>query len=236
MKKLLVSVCAVVGGAVLLSGCSFGASDASLNTSKDLNNPNVLDPTLPVDPNLTDANGSIDPPVQPNRCDVGKTYTGFAGTVLEVGRVDADVGVDRNRVKPFSALQTEYARVLGSTPTLLNGAATTFEPNMPRWLSEPQSNAVSLYTAYRIAFQGCLTATGADTKYTTAPTNTTAETECRTWARTFWSRTPTQAEVDMCVQVAMVDTAMEGNTPTTPQRKWAYTCASVLSAAGFLTY
>lgn len=214
--------------AVLMAGCSLGSSSANLNNI-------VPDEPGPQDP-IADPNEpvSVDPvdPVPPPRCDMGKSYTGFAGTMLEAGRVDLDMGVERARMKPYSALQGEYTRVLGNTPGLLASSASTFAIVPNRWLVEPQASAINLYTAYRIAFQGCLTATATPTQFGTLPTNTTAASECGTWARKFWSRTPTQAELDSCVQVAMVDTSSETNA----RRRWAYTCAAVLSATGFMTY
>lgn len=166
------------------------------------------------------------------RCDMGKKYIGFAGTDLTADRVDGDIGDERARTKPFSAMANEYQRVLGNRPALLNGAAATFgiEPN--RWLVEPKANAVSLYTSFRIAFQGCLTSVQSPAKYGTDPDAATAATECRDWATKFWSRTPLQPEVDACVKVATQDTAAETNS----RRRWAYACASVLSASDFLTY
>jgi hypothetical protein len=170
---------------------------------------------------------------------MGKQYTGFAGTMLEAGRVDNDMGLERARVKPYSALTSEYQRVLGNNPALIGQSATTFGQDPARWLTEPTSSAVTVYTAFRVAFQGCLTVTTntANAQYQTLPTNTTAATECGTWARKFWSRDANQAEIDACVQVAMVDSAKEGmNTNPAANRRWAYACASVLSAAGFMTY
>jgi hypothetical protein len=247
MKKIILAA-AMFGSVALLSGCSFGSSEADLRNlgndnpqakPLDPNSPIVIEtPTNPTDPTNPEEK-PVDPPPPVNHCDFGKSYTGFAGTVLEVGRVDNDLGIDQGRVKPFAALGTEYTRVLGNTPTLLTGADATFGNPVARWYVEPQANAVSLYTAYRIAFQGCLTATATDTKYASVPSNTTAATECSAWARKFWSRTPTQAEVDSCVKVAMVDTLKEGAptaTTTLPRRQWAYTCASVLTSAGFMTY
>src|SRR5207248_2932 len=151
------------------------------------------------------------------------SYVGFGGTVLEVGRVDQDLGIDAARVKPFSALQTEYTRVLGTTPSLLTGMNATFSDPQARWFVEPQASAISLYTAYRIAFQGCLTYTSG-TPYASVPSNTTAATSCTDFATKFWSRAATQPEIDSCVNVAMVDTMKE----TDPHRRWAYACASVL--------
>lgn len=223
LKTLIVGALA----AVALTGCSMGSSDVTIN------NVTPVDPNTqgPIDPNEPVAIEPVDP-IPPPRCDMGKSYTGFAGTMLEAGRVDMDLGVERARMKPFSALQGEYTRVLGNTPGLLATSASTFaiEPN--RWLVEPQGSAINLYQAYRIAFQGCLTATSTATQYGSVPSNSTATSECTGWARKFWSRTPNQAEVDSCVQVAMVDTSSETNA----RRRWAYTCAAVLAATGFMTY
>lgn len=172
-----------------------------------------------------------------SRCALGQTYRGFGGTVLEAGRVDADIGVERQRVKPFSALTTEYARVLNTTPALLNSSATAFDSAPVRWFMEAKANAVSLYTAYRIGFQGCLTLTNTDARYDVLPSGSTAESECRGWARKFWSRDADANELAACVKTAMEDTVNEGNNaPTTPRRRWAYTCAAVLTSAGFLTF
>lgn len=213
--------------AVALVGCSLGSSEANLSNITPTD-PVVQDPTNPTEPVPTEPVEPTPPP----RCDMGKSYTGFAGTMLEAGRVDMDMGVERSRVKPFSSMAGEYQRVLATTPALLANAQSTFgiEPN--RWLVEPQANAISLYTSYRIAFQGCLTATATATEFGTLPSNGTAQTQCTTWARKFWSRDPSQTEVDSCVKVAMVDTTSETNA----RRRWAYTCASLLTAAGFLTF
>jgi hypothetical protein len=178
-----------------------------------------------------------DPNQPPPRCDLGRSYTGFAGAVLEAGRVDFDLGLERAQVKPYSALNGEYQRVLGNQPALLSTSAPTFGIDPDRWLNRPISSAITVYSAYRVAFQGCLTATATPSKYQSAPTPSTADAECRSWARTFWSRAASDDEAAACVQVAMVDTLKEGgNTNVAPARRWAYTCAAVLSAAGFITY
>ena len=92
--------------------------------------------------------------------------------------------------------------MLGNNPALVAGSAATFGQDPARWLTEPTSSAVTVYTAFRIAFQGCLTTTSVTpSAYTTAPSNSTAATECANWARKFWSRDATQPEIDACVQV-----------------------------------
>lgn len=257
MKMLVGAVAAVV-----MTGCSLGSTDVNVGpmNPNNPNNPQITDPTQPTLPenptnpvNPTDPTNPTNPdvptnptnptdpttptenpppPPPPPRCDMGKSYSGFAGTELHAGRVDNDLGLERGRVKPFTALSGDYARVLGNTPALIAQSANTFAIIPDRWNEEARLSAVSIYQAYRIAFQGCLTATTTPAQYGSVPSNTTAETECRNWAKKFWSRDPVQAEVDACVKVAMVDTASQ----TDVRRRWSYVCASVLTSAGFLTF
>lgn len=232
------SISSLMAAAMVMTGCTLGNTDVKLGM-QNTNTP--IDPAtgLPIPPSEPLPEEPGEPPPPPARCDMGKQYTGFAGTMLEAGRVDLDLGVERSRVKPYSALTGEYQRVLGNNPALIGQSATTFGQDANRWLSEPTSSAVTVYTAFRVAFQGCLTITTntANAKYQTLPSNTTAATECSAWARKFWSRDAVQSEIDACVQVAMVDTMREGtNTNPPANRRWAYACASVLSAAGFMTY
>jgi hypothetical protein len=93
-----------------------------------------------------------------------RDYKTFDGTSLTANRVVADPGVDRRRIKPFSALSTELPRVLGNTPASLAGAASTFSVPVARWYEEPQATAVGLQKLLDVAFDGCLT-------YTNVPLN-----------------------------------------------------------------
>lgn len=165
-------------------------------------------------------------------CDVGRTYVGFGGMKLGGDRQPAVEGMDRLRVKPYAALSAEYARALGSTPSLMSSQGATFGRAPARWHLEPLASAVSIYTAYRVAFQGCLGYTASRTTYAPAPTAAGADRECAAFARKFWSRTAMPDELAACAKVALVDTQAE----TDPKRRWAYTCAAVLTAAGFLTW
>jgi hypothetical protein len=171
-------------------------------------------------------------PSAPKCTDTGKAYAGFAGTKLEEKRVNAAIGDDRARIKPYSALKGEYERTIGVVPASLEAAAPSFGNPPDRFSSEPRASAIQVYSAFRVAFDGCLTYTAKATKYGAAPTQETASAECTAMARKFWSRAPTAGEVSQCAQVATVDSASE----TAPRRRWAYTCATLLSAAGFLTY
>ena len=173
------------------------------------------------------------PPSGPTTClSVQKSYLGFGAVKLEAGRVDEAVGLNRRRVKPYSALVGEYARVLGESPQLLSSAGATLGQSVDRFATEPTASASSIFMSYRIAFEGCLTYAESDAKYADAPTSSSAATECAAMTRKFWSRTATSDEIATCTTVATADTTAE----TDPRRRWAYTCAAVLSAADFLTY
>lgn len=208
-----------------LTGCTYGSND--LEISGPMEQPKVDQPAdvLPVD------NTPIDNTPAP-RCDMGRKYVGLGGLELTDGRQDLDLGLDRSRIKPFTALPAEYGRVLGNTPALLTGMGPTFGEPQARWYGEAQASAISLYTSYRIAFQGCLTYTASATKWSAVPNANSAETECVAFAEKFWSRSPSADELATCVNVATVDSSIE----TDPRRRWAYSCAAVLSSAGFLTY
>jgi len=171
------------------------------------------------------------PGPDPAQCG-GKTFTGFDGMNLTSDRVVANIGVDRGRVKPFDALANEFDRVLGNTPASLAGSAATYGRPAARWYEEPAAGGVVLQTHYKIAFDGCLTYTADPPEFKTAPTAATATAKCGEMARKFWSRTASPDQIAACVDVAVTGAAKETNAP----RRWAYACASVLTAAGFMTY
>ena len=170
-------------------------------------------------------------PDDPAQCQA-REYLGFDSVPLHAGRVAAKIGVDRGRMKPFSALGAEYTRVLGNTPASLQGAAATFGQPPARWYEEPEANAVALQTAYSIAFDGCLTYTASGSEFASAPDATSAPKVCADMARKFWSKTPSTQEIEACASVATTGAATEPQA----RRKWAYACAAVLTSAGFLTY
>lgn len=206
--------------AVLLLPLLAAASCADSSDELTRNNVPIDDPNKTPDP------------AAPACTDFGKGYVGFAGTKLEDKRVNAAIGADRARMKPYSVLKSEYERTIGVASPSLDTASATFGLPPDRFAREPHASAIQIYTAFRVAFDGCLTYTETTPDYANAPTADTAKTQCTTMARKFWSRAPTADEVNACTQAALVDSAPEG----TPRRRWAYTCAAVLSSAGFLTY
>lgn len=170
-------------------------------------------------------------PNDPSLC-TSREYAGFDARKLHEGRAVASLGTNRQRMKPFGALSADYTRVLGNTPASLEGAGATFGQPPARWYEEPLANAVALQTAYNIAFDGCLTYTQQPAEFADAPTAQSAAEQCGAMARKFWSKTPSPEEIQACVDVAVTGSAKE----TAPRRRWAYACASVLTASGFLTY
>jgi hypothetical protein len=122
--------------------------------------------------------------------------------------------------------------VLGNTPALLAQSESTFGLTAPRWFSRGDPSAVSLYQAYRIAFQGCLTLTQSPSKYAQLPTIDTATAECASWARKFWGREGLAPELRTCADVIGVFATRE----TQMRRRWAHGCASVLTSSDFLTF
>jgi hypothetical protein len=211
---------------VLVSVAVAGCADHATIDIKMQKNPNMpVEPTVkPIDP--------IDPAAPAGTtCDEGYNYQGFGGMRLEVGRDEDQVGFDRDRVKPLTALRGEFARVLGTTPVLLDSLSNTFGTTPPRWYIEPEANAVSLYSSMRVAFVGCLGVT-ATAEFDVMPDGMNARTKCASFAHKFWSREANTEELDSCVEMVTTKTSEE----PAARRKWAYACASVLSSASFLTY
>ncbi|CAN5718820.1 hypothetical protein BH11MYX4_BH11MYX4_29120 [soil metagenome] len=181
----------------------------------------------------------------------GQPHLGLGGEDL-AAKADGPPSGDRARAKPYTALLTEYGRVLGSqnAPSAIDETGPTFGVPADRWYLEPIASAVFVNTAFDVAFEGCLKMTGdlaggsGDAKYAAAPTKATAGVACADWIRRFWSRTGTPDSIDTCVAVATETTSETYGRPsvdettraTTPQRRWAYACASVLTATGFLTF
>jgi hypothetical protein len=128
-------------------------------------------------------------PPAPGACEAA-THIGFGMTDFVADRLPGDIGTNRARVKPYSALATEFTRALGAVPTALASDAAAYGVVAARWYEEPTEGAVSLYTTYTLAFQACYdTMTAAN--YAVAPTATTAPVECATMQQKFWQRAPT---------------------------------------------
>lgn len=180
---------------------------------------------------LGDDEGSGSNEQEPVVCEQVRSYKGFAGTPLETGRLEIDPGSDRIRMKPFVALATEYERALGVAEVNTTSAAATFGRAPARWYVEPQASANTVYAAFALAYSACTQkTTSAD--FAEAPNANNAQRLCRDFAAAAWHREPTADEITTCATFATDKT----NAADAPAKRWAYTCAAVLTASGFLTY
>jgi hypothetical protein len=165
-------------------------------------------------------------------CEPTRTYLGFGGLPLEQARPAIEAGTDRLRMKPFTALATEYERALGLATFDTKAYAATFGRPPARWYAEPLASANTVYAAFALAYDACTQHTAQAPLYANAPDATSAGLTCREIARKAWHREATDAEAAACVTYT-VDQTLPGD----PARKrWSYSCAAVLSASGFLAY
>lgn len=155
----------------------------------------------------------------------GRPHIGLGGVDVAAAN-QGPAGGDRARVKPFTALVTEYQRVLGSQPASVSAAGSTFGIPQERWFLEPIASGVYVSKAFDVAFEGCAQLVAGDAKLEVSPSKENAHDVCTEWTRRFWSREATPEQLDACVAAAT-----EGG-----DRPWAYACASVLTSTGFLTF
>lgn len=210
-----VMLAAVIVG-VLASACDVESEDGFRRSNRG------MDP---------DAPGAADgDPTQPGSCQVGVAHVGLGKEDFVANRGVGALGADRRRIKPYSAMGTELKRVLGQSPASLTSSAAAFGDVPARWYVEPVAGAVTVYTTYSVAFTACYDAMG-DAAHAQAPTDATAKTECTTLQRKAWQRSPTPEETAACVTLAVTK-----RTSDAPRRRWAHTCAAIMTSAGFTTY
>jgi len=174
--------------------------------------------------------GADDDPVA--MCEPARPYMGFGGTSLTADRPTIAAYSDRVRLKPFGVLASEYNRALGLTNFDTSAYAATFGNPPARWYQEPQATANTIYAAFALAYDGCLQKTASGTDFATAPSAALADRLCRDFALAAWRREPSAEEVTACTTFAINKT----NPADTTRRRWAYTCAAVLTASSFLAY
>lgn len=179
-----------------------------------------------------DDDGSGSGSDEPVVCQPPRAYTDLGGTPLGTDRPTIDPGTDRVRLKPYAALADEYKAALGLTAFDTSAFAPTFGKPPARWFSEPQASANTIYAAFALAYGGCTQKMATDAQYATAPTQAAAEVVCHDLVRRAWHRDATAAETTTCADYAVNQTKPSD----APATRWAYTCAAVLSASGFLAY
>jgi len=163
----------------------------------------------------------------------GRSYKGFGGVELTSGREEkVPVLGNRYRVKPFPALSADITRVFGTAPKSLAAATSTFPVAEPRWYIEPIASGVTVFATYRVAYDGGLSLGASDSMLAAAPTPESAQAVCTKYIELAWQRPGTPEEINHCKNVAVMATAKE----TDVKARWAYTIASILSAADFMSY
>jgi len=179
-----------------------------------------------------DGSGSGSDEPEPVVCEQARIYKNFGGDDLAASRPLIEPGSDRVRIKPYGALAAEYNRALGLTDVNTAAYAGTFGKPPARWFEEPQATAATVYAAFALAFDACSrkTATGGD--FAAAPEPAIADRLCHDFARAAWNREASIEEAATCASFAVDKTKASD----APAKRWAYTCASVLTASDFLTY
>jgi hypothetical protein len=208
-------------------GSSLNGGPGSGDPNGDPNNPNG-DPNNPNGENGTGTVPGSTPPTA-DQCK-GQPHVGFANFDFVSDRKAGDIGINRRRVKPYTALRTEFTRTLGKIPTNMAQSEAAYGEQPARWFVEPAAGAVASYTTYQLAFATCYE-TMTQAQYTTNPDATTASAECAAMQRKFWQRTATPEETKACA-----DFTLGLTTEPLARRRWAHACASILSATGFTTY
>lgn len=224
--------------AVLLFACAAEQGGDSLNGQ---GGGAANDPNAPAGGGTGDGHGTTGDPSQtgtgevpgatpvPDLCK-GATHVGFANIDFVNDRKPGEIGVNRRRVKPYSAFKTEFNRTLGVTPTNLATSEAAYGLIPARWYIEPNQGAVADYTTYNLAFTTCYDTMSA-AKYGIMPDATTASTECAAMQRTIWQRTATPDETKACA-----DFTLGLTDEPAARRRWAHACASIHAATGFTTY
>jgi len=222
--KRTVAIFAVLT-AVLSAACVEEGVDELNSGSKDGKDTSASSDPASNDPSKT---GQLQCTAGP----AGRSYAAFDGSKLEASRLNENFGVNRARVKPYGSLEKEYQRVLGVVPPSIKNAGGSFDIPAARWFGEPQYSGVSLHALATISYEACLAYTKGKPAFAAAPTEETAKTECTNLMRKAWSRSPSPEEISGCSNLATKALAEEKDV----NRRWAYTCASVLSASQFLTF
>lgn len=169
---------------------------------------------------------------QPVTCEATRSYVGFGGKTLETDRPPVEPGTDRMRMKPFASLAAEYTAALGLTTFDTSAYAATFGKPPARWYTEPAASASTIYAAFALAFDACTQETATDPKYASAPDSDLASLVCNDHIRRAWHRDPTAEETAACVDYTVNKTLSSDDA----RKRWAYSCAAVLTASGFLAY
>lgn len=184
----------------------------------------------------------------------GRAFIGLGGEHLEVGRKDQAAFTDFHR--PYRNLQVNGLWTVTRDLTASVGAASGIGGSFPEhrasgtggsfgvvptnWYDESTVGPFAVYVTFNFAFKVCLASFAAPTSanrpgwyehVTFAPTPERATAFCTRTMQSAWSRAPAPEEVASCV-----DLALDLEEEPTPQRRWAYVCASIVSSTNWLAY
>lgn len=170
---------------------------------------------------------------------VGRSYQGFAGEALDADRLPLAAGQDLARLRDADDLPN-VLEGRGITAPVPSNVKQTFGVVPERWHQNTQGSFASVYAAYTLAFQGCLTRVKDPSNYhpfghadfRASPTPASATRQCKVMSKLIWKRDFDAAELAACVELALETPSLE----TDVQRQWAALCASVGASAGFLLF
>lgn len=191
---------------------------------------------------------------------MARTFRGLDGQVLEAGRTDAAFDLDRRQTRTWETTATwgsDMNQKLGYYLASDGLAPTALVPVRSRGGAEytytaPPMGALELYSQFRLGFLMCKrlldappvgqherTAFVLDPKnaqpfadFLVAPTAESGARRCESMMRRFWKMVPSPEQVAACADFAVNETATFA---TTPQERWAYVCAALLTSSGAIT-
>ena len=135
-------------------------------------------------------------------------------------------GQDTVRQKTYRMLSAHFTRIFGAAPTVLTGSKAAFRPEPEMWHTEGETGAVSMNVLVNASIQAC-------GKETLPAINAAAlRTSCADWAKRMWLRDATEAELQSCADVALIDTAGINDAKV----RATYACVSMMTSLPALTY
>lgn len=217
-----------------------------------------------VDPNAPTPTTHVEGPQYATaKCEgvgMARTFRGLDGQVLEAGRTDAAFDLDRRQTRTWettAAWGADMNQKLGYYLASDGLAPTALVPVRSRGgvefsYTSPPMGALELYSQFRLSFLMCSrllnsppagqlerTAFVIDPKtaqpfadFLAAPTPESGARRCESMMRRFWKLVPSAEQVTACADFAVNETATFA---TTPQERWAYVCAALLTSSGAIT-
>ncbi len=135
-------------------------------------------------------------------------------------------GQDTLRLKTYDMLTADFDRIFGGVPSVLEGSRPAFKPEAAYWHTEGETGAVALNVIVNAAIQSC------NGESLPALNEAALRTSCADWARRMWLRDATEAELQSCIDVALIDTSDLSDAKT----RASYACVSMMTSLPALTF